>query len=137
MAPAAAEAFIDVVIGLVVIALSWQVFDFAMHKLTGRPFSYPVTDAAGNPVPYTASAFFWMNLGTAAFGVALVLSAPLALMASRRATIGQAVVMGIAAVLGVIGVLTALPVLGLQIIPMLAAAFAVYLAWVQIAKLRR
>jgi hypothetical protein len=134
--PTGAEAFLDAIIGFIVIIMSWQIFDYLIHLMTGRPFGYPVTDSAGNPLPYPTTAFFWMNLGTAAFGVALLLSAPLALVRSRGSTVGQIVVMGIAAILGGLGVLKSWPILGPQILPILCAGCACYMAWVYIARLR-
>jgi len=125
------EIFINVIIGLILVYMGWPIFDYLISIATGRPFKYPVTDAAGNALRYPNTVFFWMNMGVALFGVALILYGLLGRSASRAVSAVVLLLLALAAAVCTYATIASLSVIGLQLLPALCAAFAVYLAMYQ------
>jgi hypothetical protein len=125
------EVFINVVIGLILIYMGWPIFDYLIHLTGARPFKYPVTDAAGNPMSYPHTVFFWMNIGVALFGVALVLYGLLGRSANRAISGAVLMLLALAAAVCAYATIASMSVIGLQLLPALCAAFALYLGMYQ------
>jgi len=125
------EIFINVIIGLILVYMGWPIFDYLISIATGRPFKYPVTDPAGNALRYPSTVFFWMNMGVALFGIALILYGLLGRSAKRAVSGAVLILLALAAAVCVYATIVSLSVLGLQLLPALCAAFAIYLAMYQ------
>lgn len=124
------EVFINVIVGLLLLYMGWPLFDFLIHKLTGRAFNYPVTGPSG-PIPFMQSVFFWMHLGTVLFGIALIAYALLGRSTNPALAWLALVLLGLAGAVSAYAVIVSLNVIGLQILPALCAAFAIYLGMYQ------
>ncbi len=135
-APPGPEVFINVIIGLLLVYMGWPVFDYLIHRVTGRPFGHPVFDATGNPIEYTKSVFIWINGGVALFGLALIAYALLG--RSRSGTMAWTVLLllAVSGAVNVYAVIGSMNVIGLQILPVLCGAFAIYLSMYQWARVR-
>jgi hypothetical protein len=127
---AGAEAWISVAVGLILILMAPRIWQYAFSRLFGTSFTWTFTDAAGNPLPYTKSVFFWGDLAMALFAIVLVVEG--LVLAFARGRVPVAIALGLTVVTTVFNLGYVAWMMqggyGLQIMSALAVAFGVYIA---------
>ena len=130
-----AEVWISIVVAVILILFFPRIWQY---YLMPNSFTWSFSDKAGNPLAYTHSAYYLVDLGIAIFAIILLLDA-LAMICTR-----SAIVRGIALTITAAGSLFNLAVLvaainqiGLQIMPVVAAGFGIYIAAYQWLRLKR
>lgn len=131
--PAGADVWISIAVGVILILMAPRVWQYAFSRLFGSAFTWTFTDAAGNPLPYTQSVFFWGDLAMALFAVVLIAEGLVIGFARRRALVAAALGLTVLTTLFNLGYLVWMMQggYGLQIMSALAVAFGVYIAMYQ------
>ncbi len=126
----AMDAWLSIAIGLILNLMTPRIWQFAFSKWFGSQFTWTFSDAAGNPLPYQQSIFFWGDVAFAAFAVCMIIEGIVVAIVRRPLTVGIAMALTLIATLmnlGYVGYMMQNGY-GFQIFPGLAAAFGVYLA---------
>jgi hypothetical protein len=132
-----AEAVLSLLIGLIVLLMQRNLTQQLAHWLLGAAAPAPFKDGAGRQFAYTQTDFFIHDLGLGIFALALILEG-LALFSRRiMLLVPGFVLMVIAALWNLYIVTVSYGTYGLQIMPALAMAFAIYIAMMQWGMLSR
>jgi hypothetical protein len=125
-----AEAWISIAVGVILTLMAPRIWQYTLSQLFGTSFTWTFSDAAGNPLPYTKSVFFWGDLAMALFAVVLVVEGVALGFARRRVLVAIALVLTVLTTLFNLGYIAWMMQggYGLQIMSALAVAFGVYIA---------
>lgn len=124
------DAWLSIAIGLILNLITPRIWQFACSKLFGSQFTWTFNDAAGNPLPYSQTVFFWGDVAFAAFATCMILEGIILITVRKPLTVGIALAMTLTATLFNLGYVAYMMQngYGFQIFSGLAAAFGVYLA---------
>ena len=125
---AGAEAWISIAIGLILIFMCPRPLQYLFTRGHPETFTWTFTDANGDPMDYTRTAFFLPDVGVVAFGFILMLDGLLLVFARSRSFVW--VTLGltfIVTALNLLALVTSMNQIGFQILPALAIAFGVYM----------
>jgi hypothetical protein len=126
----AMDAWLSIAIGLILNLITPRIWQFAFSKWFGSQFTWTFSDAAGNPLPYSQSVFFWGDVAFAAFAVCMIIDGIVVAAVRRRVTVGIALALTVIATLMNLGYVAYMMQngYGFQLFSGLATAFGVYLA---------
>jgi hypothetical protein len=130
-----AEAWLSIAMAAILFFLAPNAWRYHFKPAS---FTNTYSDAAGNPMAYTATEFYWVDLGLAAFTAVLLIEG-LVLLFGRRvpALLAIALALTVAATaLNVYVLARSYSLIGFQIMTAVAAAFGAYIAIHQFALLR-
>jgi hypothetical protein len=127
------QAWISFAIGVILLALFPRILQF---WFTPASFTWTFNDRHGAPLAYVDSAFFLLDLGVLAVAVSLLLGAGLHFVRHRAGRIAGIAINTATALLNVHVTLATRGELGLQILPMIGVAIAVYQVIIDVNVLR-
>jgi hypothetical protein len=127
------EAWISIAVGLILLLMSPRIWQYLLHRVAGSSFTWTFNDAAGNPLTYPQTVFFWGDIALALFAIVLVVEGLVIGFARWRGAVAAALALTILATVLNLGYVVWMMQqgYGLQIMPALAAAFGVYIAMYQ------
>ena len=137
----AAEAWISIAIGVILLFLSPRIWQYLASPGTfGQKWTF--NDASGNPLAYPKTVFFWGDLAITTFALVLIIEGLVLAFARKPALVLIALVFTVLTVALNLVYVVAMVVqgYGLQILSALAVAFGVYIAmfeWRLLGALRR
>ncbi len=136
-----AEAWLSIVIGIILLLLTSRFLQFLAGKITHAEFSWEFNDAAGNPLAYSQTVFFWNDLGLVIFALCLIFEGLVLGFLRHPFWLKLGFALTLAAIaLNLFTVAKSLPVVGFQFMPALAIAFGVYIGmheWALLKAARR
>jgi uncharacterized protein YjeT (DUF2065 family) len=121
-----ADAWLSIAIGVILLLMNSR---FLQYVFARSSFTWTFNDAAGNPLPYTKTVFFWGDFALVAFAVVLIVEGLVLGLAPRKWLIVLALVLTVATTLLNFGyVAYMMGSYGFQMMSALAVAFGVYIA---------
>lgn len=124
-----AEFWISLVIGIIVLFTFPRFSEYVFTRSHPDQFSWKFSDAAGMPLKYPKTAFFYPDMGLTVFGVVMILDA-LVLLRPRSAPMALLLLIltALSVALNVYAIIEAYSILGFQLYCALAAAYGGYMA---------
>jgi hypothetical protein len=135
-----AEAWISIALGVLLLFIFPNTLSY-VHSPAVFEQNNSVTDAQGNTIPYTKSAYFWTDLGVTVFAIVLIVEG-IVLAAARKIAplIFAFFLTSLAAAFNVVVIAHAYPLIGFPIFCGIAVVVLGYMAltqWRLIATLRQ
>jgi hypothetical protein len=126
-----AEAWISIALGVLLLFLYPNTLSY-LHSPVVFEQNNSVTDAQGNTIPYTKSAYFWTDLGVTVFAIALIVEG-IVLAAARKIAplIFAFCLTSLAAVFNVVVIAHAYPLIGFPAVCGIGVAVLGYMALTQ------
>jgi hypothetical protein len=126
-----AEAWISIALGVLLLFIFPNTLSY-VHSPAVFERNNSVTDAQGNTIPYTKSAYFWTDLGVTVFAVALIVEGIVLAAARRIAPLIFAFCLTVlGAVVNVVVIAYAYPLIGFPAVCGVGVAVLGYMALTQ------
>jgi hypothetical protein len=127
--PGGPEAWISFAMAALLLLLNPHLTQYLLSPSTFDTKVARSFDAAGNPIPYTKTVFFWSDLAITSFAVVMALDALVLLMGRSRTLVAIAFGVTLLAILGnLLYLLMTFNTYGLPIMSAIAVAYGGYIA---------
>jgi hypothetical protein len=122
-----AEAWLSIAIGAILLFMNTRFLSYVFSRST---FSWTFNDAAGNPLDYTRTVFFWGDLALVTFALVLIAEGLILGLVPRKALVLLAFVFTVATTILNFCYVAYMSTngYGFQLMSALAVAFGVYIA---------